>query len=853
MLDECGPATATDPLAAVELDRKVRNELARFRRWRRERCLRNPIRPGCLHNRLPDRQRDTAAGAATAERAACSASVVVTDPHHDGDVVGEAGEPGVILVFRGAGLAADIWRDVAGGGCRSACNHALQDGLELVERDPISRVKLDRRSVRMLIDHLAIALDQLHRIGCRTRTLIGDRRIEPGEIDRANRLGTEHEWIIRDALLVDPGFERDVAHLLEADRRVLVDAAVEQAGGHEIARVFQSPAQGEDAHAAALIVLGRPIIFFLATADWRKRDGLVGDQRVGLQARLQGRQVGQRLDGRAGLALRLRRTVELAERIREPAGHSQNLASLVFQHDGGALHAWRHAQLGTHGRFIRPVDQLHINNVVELERALGAAQPHTQRQLAPVSQTHAQTTLAARDFSHDGRRPMHVIEHQVSVGERALPSRSVGCSALARFQTLHALCEIGLRSLEPGAAIVHLISHQTVLQCRLDSALQDRMDGRANGVGPTRCQIDISNRLGLTPQLVHEIKTRVEPGASERRHVWQRRRRLMHLVRADCPILLHAREHILEASLRTVRMAIGTEVARPLGHSGKQRAVSQGELIGGFSEIAACRHFDAPGTAAEVDRIQVQLEDFALAQHTFEARGNDHLADFALIAHVVADQEVFRHLLSNRRTALRAPRLGEVTDEGADQPVLIDSLVAVEPLVLDRNEGLLHMLGDLAQRNREPALARLVVVRVAVALIVEDDVEAAQLLILELGDVGQIGHRFVVEREHLAHVDRRLRNRFTLADLAIGNGQVIEIDALERFALRGDRLRIVHRDRDELVDVDVLQVEHLEHVIAAITQQLHGLRLIADRIELGLHVRLGGDLAKGESDGKDLN
>ena len=89
--------------------------------------------------------------------------------------------------------------------------------------------------------------------------------------------------------------------------------------------------------------------------------------------------------------------------------------------------------------------------------------------------------------------------------------------------------------------------------------------------------------------------------------------------------------------------------------------------------------------------------------------------------------------------------------------------------------------------------------------------------------------------------------------LADRDREIVEINALERLALRRDGLRVIHGDRDQLVNVDVLEIKHLEHMAAAITQKLHGLGLIADGIELSLDVRPGGDLAEGESDGKNLN
>ena len=74
-----------------------------------------------------------------------------------------------------------------------------------------------------------------------------------------------------------------------------------------------------------------------------------------------------------------------------------------------------------------------------------------------------------------------------------------------------------------------------------------------------------------------------------------------------------------------------------------------------------------------------------------DARGHDHLADLALVADVVADQQVFRDLLRDGRAALRPAGLGDVGDEGADQAALVDALVLIEALVLGGDERLLHI------------------------------------------------------------------------------------------------------------------------------------------------------------------
>ena len=92
-----------------------------------------------------------------------------------------------------------------------------------------------------------------------------------------------------------------------------------------------------------------------------------------------------------------------------------------------------------------------------------------------------------------------------------------------------------------------------------------------------------------------------------------------------------------------------------------------------------------------------------------------------------------------------------------------------------------------------------------------------------------------------------------LAELPVGGHQVGEIDATEGLAL-ADRLRIVHRGGDEVIEVDVLDVEGLAHVRAARAQELRDLGLILAAVELGLdRIGCGRDLAEGQSGRENLD
>src|SRR5262249_2478211 len=117
-------------------------------------------------------------------------------------------------------------------------------------------------------------------------------------------------------------------------------AAVEQMDSCQIARVLQRVTQRENAPGAAVVVLRGQVTAVPAApaADWWQRDRIVADQRIGLQTLPKRCEIAQRLDGGARLAHSLGRTIELAQRIGEAAGHGEDAARLVLQNDHRSLY-----------------------------------------------------------------------------------------------------------------------------------------------------------------------------------------------------------------------------------------------------------------------------------------------------------------------------------------------------------------------------------------------------------------------------------------------------------------------------------------------------------------------------------
>src|SRR5205085_4023431 len=209
----------------------------------------------------------------------------------------------------------------------------------------------------------------------------------------------------------------------------------------------------------------------------------------------------------------------------------------------------------------------------------------------------------------------------------------------------------------------------------------------------------------------------------------------------------------------------GVETVRPLRQSGKKRALLEREFLRRLAEIAARRELDAPRAPAEIDGIEIKLEDLRLAQRLLDPRCHDHLADLALVGQIFADQQILDDLLGDGRAALRPAGCGEIADEGADQAALVDPLVLIEASILGREKSLLHVLRDVGKRHPDSPLVLLEYLGETLATPVEDDARAGQPHALELGMIGQIGTRIVGEIDSVAKIHRRYSDGLVLAEL----------------------------------------------------------------------------------------
>ncbi len=99
-----------------------------------------------------------------------------------------------------------------------------------------------------------------------------------------------------------------------------------------------------------------------------------------------------------------------------------------------------------------------------------------------------------------------------------------------------------------------------------------------------------------------------------------------------------------------------------------------------------------------------------------------------------------------------------------------------------------------------------------------------QLLVLQLRRIGQIGSRIVEKVDDLAEIDHGFVDALVLAELVVGGVEVGKIDAVKDCRVGADRLRVVKRGGDQIVDIDRFDVEGLAHMGAAVAQDLHHLQ-----------------------------
>src|SRR5262249_32442616 len=182
--------------------------------------------------------------------------------------------------------------------------------------------------------------------------------------------------------------------------------------------------------------------------------------------------------------------------------------------------------------------------------------------------------------------------------------------------------------------------------------------------------------------------------------------RLLAVLLGDVAVLHHAIDHPVAALNCSLRKAERVVVARRLGKSGKIGAVGDGKLGQRLVTIGLRRSSDTVGAGAEIDLVQIKLEDLLLGERALDADSQDRLLQLALHRLLIRQKEVLGHLLGDGRGAdLVAARTAQIGGGGAQDALNVEAAMLIEILVLSRDEGFGDAVRNGAERNVDATLA----------------------------------------------------------------------------------------------------------------------------------------------------
>ena len=155
----------------------------------------------------------------------------------------------------------------------------------------------------------------------------------------------------------------------------------------------------------------------------------------------------------------------------------------------------------------------------------------------------------------------------------------------------------------------------------------------------------------------------------------------------------------MAARASAVEIGPGRQCRRRARESGNQRALGEVQLLRRPTEQLPRHRLHAVDAGAQVDPVQIELEYLILAELPVDHHRQRRFAQLPAVGFLVRQEQRPGELLRHRASALHRSRRAQVPDHGAAERNRIDAGVRVKPVVLDRDEGVLEVLGDLAQRD----------------------------------------------------------------------------------------------------------------------------------------------------------
>ena len=181
-------------------------------------------------------------------------------------------------------------------------------------------------------------------------------------------------------------------------------------------------------------------------------------------------------------------------------------------------------------------------------------------------------------------------------------------------------------------------------------------------------------------------------------------RKLVPSASRSCDSVMNPSSRILDSTTRlratrALEVRPGRERGRRAREAGDQRALGEVQLLGRPSEEMPRHGLDAVDAGAQIDPIEVQLEYLLLGELPVDHQREHRFANLAAVRLLVRQEERPGQLLRHRAAALDRAPWAQVPEDGAAERDGIDARMRVEPVILDGDEGVLQVLGNLGERD----------------------------------------------------------------------------------------------------------------------------------------------------------
>src|SRR5437762_620156 len=193
---------------------------------------------------------------------------------------------------------------------------------------------------------------------------------------------------------------------------------------------------------------------------------------------------------------------------------------------------------------------------------------------------------------------------------------------------------------------------------------------------------------------VARLAIRLDP----RTHVPRRR----FLGRRYQSLIPHQREHDVAPIERAVVVCPRRERGWRANEPRDERCLSERDRTGRLPKQMLGHCLDAIHARAQIDAVQIELEDLFLAELGLDQDREARLLELAAVRLHVREKQRSRELLGQRAAAFRATAVTNVTRDGASEPDRIDARVIVEAAIFDGDDGVLEFGRDVVERDVVP-------------------------------------------------------------------------------------------------------------------------------------------------------